>query len=350
MFKFAFDRSAIVCVDIELTFKYFYNIVNLRRIPKIVVVGSINTDMVIRTPHLPRPGETVLGGEFMMNAGGKGANQAVAVHRLGADLTFIAKVGNDVFGRNTLDQFGKAGINTEYIGVSEHEASGVALINVDDEAENCIAVASGANLALSPLDIEAASFAISEADIMLLQLEIPMETVIYAAKLAKKHGLKVVLNPAPAPAHPLPEELLCNVDILIPNRTEMECVAGVQEGADPIKTANMLAANGIETIVVTLGSKGSLVYQGGKCEEIQPFPVIAIDTTAAGDTFCGALCVALAEGADIKEAALFGNLAASITVTREGAQQAIPTREEVEELAHEKGVKLKFTDMKSVCI
>lgn len=322
----------------------------LKKIPKIVVVGSINTDMVIRTPHLPRPGETVLGGEFMMNAGGKGANQAVTVNRLGADLTFVGKVGNDVFGRNTIDTFRREGIDTKYIGVSDQHASGVALINVDDEAENCIAVASGANLALSLADIDAAAGAISEADIMLLQLEIPIETVTYAAALAKKHGLKVVLNPAPAPSYPLPGELLANVDILIPNRSEMESVAGVEEGTDPVHTTNLLATRGVETVVVTLGSKGSLVCEKGECVEIPSFPVIAIDTTAAGDTFCGALCVALAEGADIREAALFGNLAASITVTREGAQQAIPTRAEVEELAQERGVKLKFLDLNSVCV
>lgn len=301
--------------------------------------------MVIRTPHLPQPGETVLGGEFMMNAGGKGANQAVTVYRLGADLTFIAKVGNDVFGKQTLDLFHKEGLNTEYISVCDGLASGVALINVDDEAENCIAVASGANSALSPMDIEAAADVISEADIMLLQLEIPIETVTYAARMAKKHGLKVVLNPAPAPKEPLPTELLKNVDILIPNRTEMESVAGVLPGSDPVETTNLLADYGVKTVVVTLGSKGSLVCHDGECDEIAPFKVAAVDTTAAGDTFCGALCVALAEGADVAEAALFGNLAASVTVTREGAQQAIPTREELETLAQERGVEFKFMNI-----
>lgn len=314
--------------------------------PKIIVVGSINTDMVIRTPHLPRPGETVLGGEFMMNAGGKGANQAVAVFRLGADLSFIAKVGNDVFGRQTLEQFKQVGINTEFISVSNEYASGVALVNVDDEAENCITVASGANSALSISDIDNACEAISGADIMLLQLEIPIETVTYAAGLAKKLGLKVVLNPAPAPKHALPFELLKNVDILIPNRSEMEMVAGVLPGSDPVETTNILAGYGVDTVVVTLGSKGSLVCQNGECDEIRPFKVSAEDTTAAGDTFCGAFCVALAEGADVKEAALFGNLAASVTVTRIGAQQSIPTRDEVEMLAQKRGLEFKFMNIK----
>lgn len=318
----------------------------MNKVPKIIVVGSINTDMVIHTSRLPRPGETVLGGEFMMNAGGKGANQAVTVYRLGADLTFIAKVGNDVFGKQTLEQFQEAGINTDFISVSNECASGVALINVDDEAENSITVASGANFALSPIDIEAASEVIAEADIMLLQLEIPIETVTYAARLAKKFGLKVVLNPAPAPTQPLSAELLKNVDILIPNRTEMEIVAGVSPGADPVETTNILAGYGVDTVVVTLGNKGSLVCHDGECDEVPPFKVTAVDTTAAGDTFCGALCVALAEGADVREAALFGNLAAAITVTRDGAQQAIPTREEVELLAQEKGVEFKGIDIK----
>lgn len=314
--------------------------------PKIIVVGSINTDMVIRTPHLPRPGETVLGGKFMMNAGGKGANQAVTVFRLGADLTFIAKVGNDVFGRQTLGQFMQAGISTEYISVSNEYASGVALINVDDEAENCITVASGANSVLSKSDIDKAREVISAADIMLLQLEIPIDTVTYAAGMAKELGLKVVLNPAPAPKLPLPAELLRNVDILIPNRTEMEIVAGVLPGSDPVQTTNILTGYGVDTVVVTLGSKGSLVCQNGECDEIGPFKVNAEDTTAAGDTFCGAFCVALAEGADVKEAALFGNLAASITVTRIGAQQSIPTREEIELLAQERGLDFKFMNIK----
>ncbi len=326
----------------------FFNHTNLilNKLSKIIVVGSINTDMVIHTTRLPRPGETVLGGQFMMNAGGKGANQAVTVHRLGADLTFIAKVGNDVFGRQSLEQFQQAGIDTRFIGISNDHASGVALINVDDEAENCITVASGANSSLIPSDIDQAEKVISEAEIMLLQLETPIETVTHAAALAKKHGLKVVLNPAPAPLNPLPAELLKNVDILIPNRTEMEAVAGVAHGSDPIEAARLLAGYGIETVVVTLGSKGALVCRNGECKEIPSFKVTAVDTTAAGDTFCGAFCVAIAEGADVNEAALFGNLAASITVTRDGAQQALPTREEVEVRAQEHGVDFKILSHK----
>lgn len=304
----------------------------------IVVVGSSNTDMVVRTPHLPRPGETVLGGEFMMNPGGKGANQAVAVKRLGGDLTFITKVGDDIFGRQTISRLASLGIPTDFVSISSDKASGVALINVDNKGENCIAVASGANNELSPADIDAAAGVIASAGILLLQLETPMETVAYAAALAKRHGVTVVLNPAPAPSEPFSPELLANVDILIPNRTEMEAIAGVPEGADPEETTAMLGTYGVDTVVVTLGSAGALFCREGKCIEVPSFKVTPVDTTAAGDTFCGAFCVGLAEGMDTRTAVMFGNLAASITVTRAGAQQAIPTRDEVQRLAHEKGL------------
>lgn len=305
----------------------------------IIVVGSSNTDMVIRTPHLPRPGETVLGGEFLMNPGGKGANQAVAVSRLGGNLTFITKVGNDVFGHQTIQHLASLGITTDFVSISPDHASGVALINVDEKGENCIAVASGANGALTPADIDAAAETIASAGIMLLQLEVPVDTVAHAAALAKSHGVTVVLNPAPAPTQPLPPALLANVDILIPNRTEMEAIAGVPEGSDPQQTAAILAQqHGVDTVVVTLGSAGALLCDKGECLEIPSFKVTPVDTTAAGDTFCGALCVALAEGMDIKSAVTFGNLAASVTVTRPGAQQAIPSRNEVQQLAREKAL------------
>lgn len=304
----------------------------------IVVAGSSNTDMVVRTPHLPRPGETVLGGEFLMNAGGKGANQAVAVSKLGGNLTFIAKVGDDVFGRQTCAQLQAQGISTNYISVSPDKASGVALINVDDNGENCIAVASGANSTLSATDIDAAESAIANARIMLLQLEIPIATVRHAAEVAKRYGVTVVLNPAPAPAAPLPAELLHNVDILIPNRTEMEAIAGVPEGTSPEKATAIICESGVGTVVVTLGSAGALICTDGKCVEVPSFKVTPVDTTAAGDTFCGAFCVALAEGKDISTAATLGCLAASVTVTRPGAQQAIPTRDEVSALAIAKGL------------
>lgn len=298
---------------------------------KIVVIGSSNTDMVISCERLPRPGETLLGGKFMMNPGGKGANQAVAVARLGGDAVFIGKVGNDVFGSRTRSQLADEGIDISHLDTAEGAASGVALINVDARGENSITVAPGANALLSPTDIDAAAGVIAEAEILLMQLEVPTETVTHAARLANKHGVTVVLNPAPAPAVALPEELLRNVDILIPNRTELETISGIDCSKSVDAAADSLSDIGVGASVVTLGSKGALICRDGQKLLVPSFKVNPVDTTAAGDTFCGALCVALAEGRTLHEAVTFGNLAASVTVTRPGAQNAIPTRAEIAE-------------------
>lgn len=302
---------------------------------KIVVIGSSNTDMVVRCQRMPRPGETVLGGEFMMNPGGKGANQVVAVARLGGDAAFIGKVGDDLFGRQTREQLSGEGIDVAHLGTAAHCASGVALINVDAEGENSISVASGANAQLSPADIDAAEELIADAAIVLMQLEVPVATVTHAAKIAKKHGVMVVLNPAPAPATPLPDELLENVDIMIPNRTELELISGMPCTASVTAAVERMGALGVPTLVITLGSAGAMICRGGESTMVPSFKVMAVDTTAAGDTFCGGLCVALSEGKNIDEAVLFGNLAASLTVTRAGAQQAIPTRAEVDSVQHQ---------------
>ena len=302
---------------------------------KIVVIGSSNTDMVVRCQRMPRPGETVLGGEFMMNPGGKGANQVVAVARLGGDAAFIGKVGDDLFGRQTREQLSGEGIDVAHLGTAAHCASGVALINVDAEGENSISVASGANAQLSPADIDAAEELIADAAIVLMQLEVPVATVTHAAKIAKKHGVMVVLNPAPAPATPLPDELLENVDIMIPNRTELELISGMPCTASVTAAVERMGALGVPTLVITLGSAGAMICRGGESTMVPSFKVMAVDTTAAGDTFCGGLCVALSEGKNIDEAVLFGNLAASLTVTRAGAQQAIPTRAEVDSIQHQ---------------
>ncbi len=300
---------------------------------KIVIVGSSNTDMVVRCTRMPRPGETVLGGEFMMNPGGKGANQAVAVARLGGNAFFVGMVGDDIFGSQTRSQLAGEGIDVSFVGTAAGCASGVALINVDAEGENSISVASGANARLMPSDIEAVSGVIVGAGILLMQLEVPVETVAYAARLAKSHGVTVVLNPAPAPADTLPPELLENVDILIPNCTELEMISGHDCSGSVDEAVESLAGIGVGTLVVTLGSKGALICRNGERRLMPAFKVKPVDTTAAGDTFCGALCVALAEGRPIDEAVTFGNLAASITVTRAGAQNAIPTRAEVDRAA-----------------
>lgn len=299
---------------------------------KIVVVGSSNTDMVIRCPHMPRPGETVLGGEFLMNHGGKGANQAVAAAKLGGNVAFVAKVGNDIFGVETMEMLRRTGIDTSQVSISRDLPSGVALINVDATGENSISVASGANAALSKEDISDATDVISGAEVLVMQLETPVETIAFAAEVAKRHGVTVVLNPAPAPRVPLPEELLRNVDIIIPNKTEAEIISGVAitDGDSEREAIAAIAAKGVGATIVTLGSKGALLCCGGDLVEVPPVKVKAVDTTAAGDTFCGAFCVALTEGKSLVEAVAFGNKAAAISVTRHGAQQSIPVREEVD--------------------
>ena len=297
---------------------------------KIVVLGSSNTDMVVKTERMPAPGETVLGGTFFMNPGGKGANQAVAAARLGGDVTFIAKTGDDLFGRQAVEGYWKEGIRTDRMSVDPGYPSGVAHITVDATGENSIVVAPGANATLSPDDVEAAREAIEEAGILLMQLEVPMETVEYAAEMARKAGTKVVLNPAPAA--PLSEILLHNCDLLVPNRTEAEMISGipVTDWESAGKAAEIISGMGVPSVVLTLGADGAFIREGNECH-LMPVPEIeAVDTTAAGDTFCGALCVALCEGKSLPEAVNLANRAAALTVSRMGAQSAIPYRHEIE--------------------
>jgi ribokinase len=296
----------------------------------IVVVGSTNTDMVIKTSKLPQPGETILGGDFFMNPGGKGANQAVAAARLGGNVTLVAKTGEDIFGRQAKSLFESENQNTEYLFSDRESPSGIALITVDNHAENCIVVAPGANAGLSRQDIDTASPAILKADIVLMQLEIPLETVIYTAEIAFKAGKKVILNPAPAQS--LPTELLKMLYMITPNETEAELLTGIrvtdQESAET--AAKMLLDKGVEVAVVTLGSKGALLVTSDICKLIPGYRVEAVDTTAAGDCFNGALAVALSEGASLQKAIGFANKAASISVTRMGAQASAPYRNEIE--------------------
>jgi ribokinase len=298
---------------------------------RIIVIGSSNTDMVIKSERLPKPGETILGGKFLMNLGGKGANQAIAVAKLGGNVSFICKVGNDTFGKKAIASFCKEHIDTRYISISSDKPSGIALINVDSKGENCISVASGANSSLSIENIKEAENDIKEASIVLMQLEIPMGTVIYAANMAKKNGAIVILNPAPVPAKQLPIELLSNVDILTPNITETEMISGLQiSDEESIKEAIKTISNkGVKNIIVTMGSKGALAYQNGVFFHVPAIKVDAIDTTAAGDTFCGGLSVAIAEGMTLLESIQFANKASSICVTRMGAQESIPLRQEI---------------------
>ena len=297
---------------------------------RVVVIGSTNTDMVVKAARIPAPGETILGGNFLMNPGGKGANQAVAAARLGGDVTFVAKVGDDLFGREARALFAKEGIGTEHVLTDVREPSGVALIMVDAKGENCIAVASGANGTLRPADLESARGEIEQAGVVLMQLETPVETVLCAAQWAAAKGVPVVLNPAPACA--LPDELLKCLDLITPNESEAELLTGVKvaDAASAARAAEALCAMGVKRVVITLGAKGAFVYAAGEGVAVPAVKVDAVDTTAAGDVFNGALAVALTEGQPLAEAVRFASKAAAISVTRMGAQASAPYRREID--------------------
>ena len=296
--------------------------------PKIVVVGSSNTDMIVRVDRIPGPGETVLGGRFFMAGGGKGANQAVAAARAGGDVAFVARVGNDVFGRKALVGFTADKIRSGDIPVDPKEASGVALIFVARDGENTIAVASGANARLSPADVRKAESSIASAEILLLQLEIPIESVAMAASVARRNDVLVVLNPAPA--RPLPAELWRQVTCLTPNESEAELLTGlrVRDRKSAERAARKLAER-VPAVFLTMGAKGLVIAAGSSLRFLPAFRVKTVDTTAAGDVFNGALAVALAEGKDLLEAARFASAAAAVSVTRWGAQPSAPRRAEI---------------------
>ena len=290
----------------------------------ILVIGSSNTDMTIRASRLPAPGETILGGEFKMGRGGKGANQAVAAKRLGGNVTFVCKVGNDVFGNESVQAYAAEGMDISRILRSE-KPSGTALIMVDDSGENCISVAPGANGDISVEDIRSIADLIRSASYLILQLEIPVAAVVEAAHIAHEAGVCVILNPAPATK--LPESIFADIDILTPNQTETAILTGISD--DPDKAVARLAELGVGRLVMTRGSKGSAVYENGKCTLVDACKVNAIDATAAGDTFCGALCVGLSEGLDLVEAARFATRASALTVQKMGAQESIPYRKDL---------------------
>ncbi len=296
---------------------------------KILVIGSSNTDMVVQSEKLPVPGESVVGHQFLMNPGGKGANQAVAAAKLDGKVTFIAKVGNDIFGMEAKKGFEAHGMDTSYIIEDIENPSGVALIMVDAKGENCISVALGANLALKKVEIDAAEQAFVEADFLLMQLEVPLETVIHAAETANSKGIKVVLNPAPAQA--IPAALYKHLHIITPNETEASMLTGIEvtDEVSAMKAAKALKAKGAEIVIITLGSKGALVVSDDMEELVPSQKVKAVDTTAAGDTFNGALVVGLSEGMVLKEAVVFANKAAALSVTKMGAQSSIPLRNEL---------------------
>lgn len=293
---------------------------------KIIVIGSCNTDMVIKSDRLPIPGETVIGGTFLMNAGGKGANQAVAAARQGGKVTFISKTGNDVFGKQSVELYNSEGINTDYIFSDAKNPSGVALIMVDAHGENCIAVASGANGNLTPADIEKAKGEIETADFVLMQLEIPFETVEYAAEVAFKKGIPVILNPAPA--RTLSDKLLKCLYLVTPNETEAEILSGIKvfDWESAKLAANIISAKGVENVVITMGAMGAFIKENDQYFIVEASKVKAVDTTAAGDSFSGTFCVGLSEGKSILEAVKIASKVSAITVTRMGAQSSIPYR------------------------
>lgn len=296
---------------------------------KIIVIGSSNTDMVVRSEHLPRPGESVVGGGFMMAGGGKGANQAVAVARMGHRVIFAAALGDDMFGDAALSGYQRFGIDTSFI-VRKDTPSGVALIMVDSEGQNSISVALGANNALTIDDVLPALEQIDAGDIVLLQLEIPMATIEAVVAIASAKGAKVILNPAPAAT--VSENILSKLYLITPNQTEAQTLTGI-EVKDEV-TANLaaqvLCSRGVDRVVITMGSLGAYLYEDGKGVIIPAKRVAAVDTTAAGDVYNGALCAALAEGMTLVEALNFATKASAISVTRVGAQPSVPTREEVD--------------------
>ena len=296
---------------------------------RILVIGSSNTDMVIKTEKLPDPGETVIGGTFFMNPGGKGANQAVAAARLGGKVSFITKIGNDLFGSQTIGILKKEGIDTRNIVKDDKLPSGIALITVNTVGENNIVVAPGSNSSLVPEDITSDLFNSKKFDILLLQLEIPVMTVEYAALSAAENGTKVILNPAPA--QKLHDYLLRHVWLITPDENEAGILTGfkITNETTAEKAATEFQRRGVKNVIITLGSKGAYVKSAEFTGIIPGINVEAIDTTAAGDVFNGALAVAFAEGAKIKDAVIFANKAAAISVTRLGAQASAPYRKEL---------------------
>lgn len=299
------------------------------KLAKICVIGSANVDLIFRTQRLPQPGETLAGHSLLQCMGGKGANQAVAAARLGADVAFVARVGNDTFGLQAVQAYQADGIDTSYVQKDVNLPTGTAAILVDDQAENCIIVVGGANQALTTQDIQNASLAIEQADLVLCQLETPVQASIEAFRIARAAGVTTVLTPAPVAS--VTEELLSLCDVCVPNMTEIAALVNrsVESRDDAELAANLLRQRGVQRVVLTMGKEGALVVDEAGATFIPPYQVKAIDTTGAGDVFTAALAVSLAEGLDICDAARRASLVAAISVTRRGTQTSFPTLNEV---------------------
>ena len=298
--------------------------------PKVVVVGSFNMDLVAKAGRRPETGETLMGEEFGMFIGGKGSNQAIAAARLGADVTMIGRLGADLFGDMLMAAHTEEGICTNYVIRDTEVGTGVASILIDADGDNSIVLVPQANLQLTVADIEGASGSIAAADILLLQLEVPIDASRHAAEIAKSNGATVVLNPAPA--QELPEDFLAQVDILTPNEVETESLSGVRvsSATDAERAAKVLLDKGLSAVILTLGERGALLLTPDMTQQVPAYSVGVVDTTAAGDAFCGALATALARGDNLDDAVAFANAAGALAVTVLGAAPSMPTAAQVE--------------------
>ncbi len=302
----------------------------MSRSPRIAVVGSANTDLTTFSDTFPRPGETIFGKSFDLGFGGKGANQAVAARYCGADVVMVAKVGNDLFGEATVKNFASLGIDTTHVRIVEGVSSGVAPIFVEPNGQNRIIVVKGANDTLVPADVDAAANALQNVDAIILQFEIPLDTVYYTVQFARKHKIRCIVNPAPA----LPARIseLIEADYFVPNETEAEVITALPvHTLEEAKTCGVsLLQKGFRKVILTLGARGSLIMSEGMAELIPPFTVTPKDTTGAGDAFIGSFSVFLAEGLPEKDALLRANLFAGLSTQRVGTQKSFPKRTEFE--------------------
>lgn len=301
----------------------------------ILVIGSINADLVVRVPRFPAPGETLQGSDLVTIPGGKGANQAVAAARLGADVAMIGRVGADSFGASLIENLKQNHVDATRVTYDASAATGTAIIAVDSHGQNSIVLSPGANANVKPADVEPTSF--SDAKLLLLQLEIPTETVLHAARLAKQNGLRVLLNPAPAKE--IPDELITLADFILPNETELSLLAGrtpAPSAGQPVSdvksaetAARSLVTRGAQNVIVTLGANGALIVNKDGARHILPFKVNVVDTTAAGDAFIGGLAIALLDGQSLEDAVQYASACGALAVTKFGAQPSLPTADEV---------------------